>query len=69
MKISKMTRFCCMLVILAGLFLVGKAFAADEAATLDTGRERAISAGQSEALAAGIGPAAQKAGSTKGGTP
>ena len=39
MKKSKTMRFCCMLVILAGLFLVGKAFAADEAATLDTGRE------------------------------
>ena len=39
MKISKMKRFCCMLIIVAGLLVVGKAFATNYAATLDTGKE------------------------------
>jgi len=39
MKISKVTRFCWMLVLLAGLIVVSNALAADEATTVDTGKE------------------------------
>jgi hypothetical protein len=39
MKISKMTRLCCMLAVLAGLSGGGLAFAAEETTKLETGKE------------------------------